>query len=225
MPKRVLMGDTYTPWQTRISWPLRARRDRDWSTAALLPKCRSPFGCKTAPSGNAETCFRIRVLRLVIVFALSICQNYTILSDTSSCVSAGLSLQERVKDHAFLDHRRLLTSDPSLPDDKYDAIVCHYRGIKRGGRSTGTGPGIISRNSGTLTKYHPDTVVATGSTSTSMKECGYSFIASPSSSRDHWGISPFTWEYDTVFMIDSRHRSSAFRLKILVASLLFTAPS
>ena len=70
---------------------------------------------------------------------------------------------------------------------------------------------------------NPDTVLTTGSTST--KECGYSFIASPSSSRDHWGNSPFTWEYDTVFMMDSGHRSSAFSLKLLIASLSFTEPS
>ena len=63
-PNRVSMGRTYTPWQTRMSSTLRAKRDSAWSTAALLPRCNKALGHNNAPSGDSTAWLIIRDGRL-----------------------------------------------------------------------------------------------------------------------------------------------------------------
>ena len=68
------------PWQTRISCPFRARRDKAWSTAALLPRCNRAFGCTGAPSGNAAAYSLIWLAKPDTVDSLP-GQKYIIYSD------------------------------------------------------------------------------------------------------------------------------------------------
>ena len=75
-------GHTYTPGQTRISRPLRARCDNAWSIAALFPKCRRALGHSSVPSGDSAAWVIIRRGRLGTgVVSRMECQKYSIVPD------------------------------------------------------------------------------------------------------------------------------------------------
>lgn len=52
-------GATYVPRATRSNLPSFARREKAWSIAALLPRCRNSLGERTPPSVRDRACSMI----------------------------------------------------------------------------------------------------------------------------------------------------------------------